>query len=199
MASPQPRRATAAPAAAPGGDEDRPGQGDCFAADGGEERIFVGLGANLGDRLAALQQAVRALRLLPGTRVVACSGLYRTAPVPALGPEFLNAVVELRSGLSPLALLTALQDIEAAQGRERPYPNAPRTLDLDLLLYGQRVCAVPRLSLPHPRLHLRGFVLAPLLELAPQLSAPGVGALPAWLPQAAGQRMQRERGEWAGP
>lgn len=160
------------------------------------ERIFVGLGANLGDRLAALQQAHRALCSLPGSEFVAASSLYRTAPVQARGPEFLNAAIELRSSLSPLDLLTALQAIEAAQGRERPYPNAPRTLDLDLLLYGQRVCASPRLCLPHPRLHQRGFVLAPLLELAPALSVPGVGLLAPWLQRAADQAVQRDTAHW---
>ncbi len=198
--------AGAAPALAD--DLNRPGRvGSCPAdpsdpmtpEDLGPERIFVGLGANLGDRLAALQQARRALDRWPGSTVLGCSSLYRSAPVQASGPEFLNAVLELRSSLSPLALLAALQTIESRQGRERPYPNAPRTLDLDLLLFGQRVCGAPRLCLPHPRLHLRAFVLAPLLELAPDLNVPELGPLSPWLLRAAGQEVARADTDWAAP
>jgi 2-amino-4-hydroxy-6-hydroxymethyldihydropteridine diphosphokinase len=160
------------------------------------ERVFVGLGANLGDRLAALRLACAALRDLPATEVLAVSSLYRTAPWQASGPDFLNAVVELRCGLEPLALLQGLQAIESAQGRQRPYPNAPRTLDLDLLMFGQRVLDTPQLCLPHPRLHLRGFVLQPLLELAPDLEAPGPGLLQPWRQRSAAQGVQREAQDW---
>jgi 2-amino-4-hydroxy-6-hydroxymethyldihydropteridine diphosphokinase len=160
------------------------------------ERIFVALGANLGDRQGTLRLARQALGELTGTRVVACSHLYRTAPVQAVGQDFLNAVVELRTALSPRELLSALQGIEDAHGRLRPYPNAPRTLDLDLLLYGHRQSDALELTLPHPRLHLRGFVLAPLLELAPALSVPRIGRLEPWLQQAAGQRVHPQAGDW---
>lgn len=132
--------------------------------------VWIGLGANLGDARAALQAARQALAQLPGTTLVASSGLYRSAPVQADGPDFLNAVVELRTTLAPLALLQALQALEQAAGRERPYVNAPRTLDLDVLLWGaggHSVWELPGLSVPHPRLWERAFVLLPLAELLP--------------------------------
>lgn len=155
-------------------------------------RIFVGLGANLGDAAATLAAALRALDDLPGTRRVATSSLWRSAPVDAAGPDYLNAVAELRSTLGPQALLQALQALEAAHGRERPYPNAPRTLDLDLLLHGDTVMATPALTLPHPRLHLRAFVLEPLAEIAPGLVLPaGLGPLTPWRRLVAGQAVQR--------
>ena len=134
------------------------------------ERIFVGLGANLGDAAATVQAAFDALDALPGTHCVARSSLYRTAPVDAAGPDYLNAVAELRSMLEPELLLAALQALEARFGRERPYRHAPRTLDLDLLLYGVRRIATPTLTLPHPRLHERAFVVTPLAEIAPDLA-----------------------------
>jgi len=134
-------------------------------------RAYVGLGANLGaDLLATLNQAARSLATLPGTRLAALSSAWRSAPVDAGGPDFLNAVAALDTSLPPIELLDALQAIEQAHGRERPYRNAPRTLDLDLLLYGDLVLDTPRLTLPHPRLAERAFVLRPLLEIAPELS-----------------------------
>ncbi|PZP29391.1 MAG: 2-amino-4-hydroxy-6-hydroxymethyldihydropteridine diphosphokinase [Roseateles depolymerans] len=145
-------------------------------------RAYIGLGANLGDDLAAtLRQALAALAALPQTRVVAVSSAWRSAPVDAQGPDFLNAVAALDTALQPLVLLDALQSIESAQGRERPYRNAPRTLDLDLLLYGQLVLDSERLTLPHPRLGERAFVLRPLLEIAPELVALANGS--AWQTQ----------------
>lgn len=155
-------------------------------------RAYIGLGANLGDPWQALRAALQALAALPGTRLVAVSPAYRSAPVEASGPDFLNAVAALDTALAPLALLDALQAIEAAQGRERPYRNAPRTLDLDLLLYGDLRLHSQRLSLPHPRLQQRAFVLRPLLDLAPDLAVPGLGALARHLPGVAGQRLLRE-------
>jgi 2-amino-4-hydroxy-6-hydroxymethyldihydropteridine diphosphokinase len=135
------------------------------------ERIFVGLGANLGDARATLHAAINALGALPGTQCVARSSFYRSAPVDAVGPDYINAVAELRSTLAPHALLAALQGIEARFGRDRPHRNAPRTLDLDLLHYGERQMLSPTLTLPHPRLQQRAFVLLPLAELAPELVA----------------------------
>ena len=126
--------------------------------------------------LAALRMAA-----LPGTHVAALSSVWRSAPVDAAGPDFLNAVVALDTALSPIELLDALQAIEQAHGRERPYRNAPRTLDLDLLLYADVVLDTPRLTLPHPRLGERAFVLHPLLEIAPHLTALAVGE--AWQQQ----------------
>lgn len=136
------------------------------------ERVFVGLGANLGDAAATLRAAFDALAVLPGTTLVARSSLWRSAPVDAQGPSFVNAVAELRTVLPPETLLRALQAIEQRFGRERPYRHAPRTLDLDLLRYGERRIASPDLTLPHPRLHERAFVLAPLAELAPEIELP---------------------------
>ncbi|MEK8050197.1 2-amino-4-hydroxy-6-hydroxymethyldihydropteridine diphosphokinase [Ideonella sp. DXS22W] len=152
---------------------------------------LVGLGANLGDARAALRAALDALAALPGCRVLACSSLYRSAPVDADGPDFLNAVALLHTPLAPAALLAALHGIEQAQGRARPYRNAPRTLDLDLLLHGDHRSQTAALTLPHPRLHQRAFVLLPLLELRPQLQVPGLGPLAAWLDGVAGQRIER--------
>lgn len=156
-----------------------------------DERIFVGLGANLGDARATLEAALAALAALPDTRLMARSSYYRTAPVDAGGPDYLNAVAELRSGLAPEALLDALQAIEQQHGRERPYRNAPRTLDLDLLLVGALRLDTPRLTLPHPRLHQRAFVLAPLAELAPELAIDGLGDVPILLAACADQRIER--------
>lgn len=143
---------------------------------------YVGLGANLGnDPGATLTQAALHLAALPGCRVAALSSIWRSAPVDAEGPDFLNAVVALDTTLAPLELLDALQAIEQAHGRERPYRNAPRTLDLDLLLYGDEVLTTPRLTLPHPRLGERAFVLRPLLEIAPDLI--GLASGTAWQSQ----------------
>ena len=129
---------------------------------------YVGLGANLGDARAQLQDAIRGLRQLPRTEVLQVSSCYRTAPVDASGPDYLNAVAELRTELAPLELLRALQTLEQAAGRERPYRNAPRTLDLDVLLYSALNQDDPVLTLPHPRMRERAFVLVPLAEIAPQ-------------------------------
>jgi len=144
------------------------------------ERVFVGLGANLGQAEATIHQALDELAVAEGVELVQRSSLYRTAPQQASGPDFLNAVAELRTRLAPLALLALLQALEAAHGRERPHRNAPRTLDLDLLLYGDRVLDSPTLTLPHPRLAERAFVLAPLLEIAPALAHPLLGPLAQW-------------------
>ncbi len=164
-------------------------------ADG--ERVFIGLGANLGDAQQSVRLALDELAQLPVTRRVACSSLYRSVPVDAIGPDFINAVAELRTELGPLDLLHALQAIEQASGRQRPYRNAPRTLDLDLLLFGQRQLDSPELTLPHPRLHLRAFVLRPLLDLAPDLHHPVLGALQPFLGAVAGQSLQRLGGPGA--
>ncbi|HET7792635.1 MAG TPA: 2-amino-4-hydroxy-6-hydroxymethyldihydropteridine diphosphokinase, partial [Rhizobacter sp.] len=119
---------------------------------------YVGLGANLGDASAALKTALQSLSELPDTRLQRSSSVYRTAPVDAQGPDYLNAVAVLQTRLAPGDLLRELQRIETAQGRERPYRNAPRTLDLDLLLYGAASMASPVLTVPHPRMHERAFV-----------------------------------------
>ena len=155
------------------------------------EIAWVGLGANLGNARDSLDAAFVALATLPGTRLRAASSLYRTAPVDSSGPDYLNAVVQLDTRLVPLALLSELQRIELAHGRERPYRNAPRTLDLDLLLYGMRKIATQALTVPHPRLHERAFVLHPMAELAPLLVVPGRGPVADMLQNMAGQRIAR--------
>lgn len=133
---------------------------------------YVALGANLGDAQAALRQALRDLGALAHTRLVRASSLYRSAPVDATGPDFVNAVAELSTTLSPYELLAALQGLERAAGRERPWRNAPRTLDLDILLYDDLTLADPVLTVPHPRMLDRAFVLRPLAEIAPAMVSP---------------------------
>jgi len=160
------------------------------AGKGSMEPVFVGLGANLGDAQHTVMQALDDLSQLPGTQRVACSWPYRSAPVDAAGPDFINAVAELHTELSPIDLLHALQAIEQAHGRKRPFRNAPRTLDLDLLLFGQRQMDTTELTLPHPRLHLRHFVLQPLLQLAPDLHHPVLGPLHRFLSSTKDQAIQ---------
>lgn len=151
---------------------------------------YIALGANLDDPLGQLRAALDALAALPGSRLLRASSFYRTAPVGAPGqPDYLNAVAALETTLPPEALLTALLAIEHDFGRQRAYRNAPRTLDLDLLLYDDLVIDRPQLQIPHPRLHLRAFVVVPLAEIAPDLRLPGRGSLAAWLPATAMQRI----------
>ena len=149
---------------------------------------WVGIGANLGDAEANVLDALERLAWVPGVRLLRASSLYRSAPIDSSGDDYINAVAELDTSLSARALLAALHGIEQAHGRERPYHNAPRTLDLDLLLYHDEVISeAPALLVPHPRMHERAFVLAPLAELAPALAIPGRGRVDALLPGVAGQ------------
>ena len=146
----------------------------------GAVEAWVGLGANLGDRLDSLRNALKAIAALPGTRVLRVSPLYRSAPVDAGGPDYLNAVAQLETTLAPEALLMRLQEIEHACGRDRPYRNAPRTLDLDILLFDDQEINTPTLAVPHPRMCERAFVLLPLAELAPaRVSAQQLAAVAA--------------------
>ncbi|PUE50887.1 2-amino-4-hydroxy-6-hydroxymethyldihydropteridine diphosphokinase [Limnohabitans sp. 2KL-1] len=128
----------------------------------------VALGANLGDALQTVRQTLEALSSLPGSRLIAHSRLYRTAPQQAQGPDFINAVARLETRLTAPDLLDALQALEHQAGRLRPYMHAPRTLDLDLLFYGDAQMHSPRLMLPHPRWRDRAFVLYPLADVAPE-------------------------------
>ncbi len=140
------------------------------------EAAYIALGSNLDDPRRQLQAAFDALARLPDTQLVARSSLYRSAPVGyANQPDFVNAAAAIRTALSPRALLDALLAIEREHGRVREFVNAPRTLDLDIALYGEHVIHEPGLSIPHPRLHQRAFVLAPLAEIAPDAVAPGRG------------------------
>ena len=130
---------------------------------------YVGLGANLGEPVRALRQALAGLGRLPATQLLAQSSFYRSAPVDAGGPDYINAVAALATALDAQELLAQLRALEQGAGRERPYRNAPRTLDLDLLLYGSARIESPWLTVPHPRMRERAFVLRPLAEIAPQL------------------------------
>ena len=155
-------------------------------------RAYVALGSNLGDPQATVRAALAALADLSHARPVASSALYRSAPVGLRNqPDFINAVAAIDTRLAPLALLDALFAIEARFGRRRDFHHAPRTLDLDLLLYGDLRCADDRLALPHPRMHERAFVLLPLLELAPAIAIPGLGRAADWLESVRGQILTR--------
>lgn len=136
-------------------------------------RAFIALGANLGDARVTLGWAMDQIAGLPGTQLTRRSSLYRSAPVGSSGPDYINAVVEVETMLAALPLLHALQAIEQAAGRKRPYHNAPRTLDLDILLYGDVRCETAELTLPHARMYERAFVLLPLAEIEPQLVLTG--------------------------
>lgn len=142
---------------------------------GEEKRAWVGLGANLGDARAAVKEAEQMLGRLPSVTVEAVSGLYRTSPVDSSGPDYVNAVARIRTTLSPMELLRLLQAVENAFGRIRPVGvhNAPRTLDLDLLHYEGAASSTPELTIPHPRMNERLFVLCPLAEIEPQWICPG--------------------------
>ena len=153
---------------------------------------YIALGANLGDPVATVLAAFGALANLNESRVVHTSSLYRTAPVGNTEqPEFINAVAALETTLAPEALLDALLDVEQRFGRIRAEKNGPRTLDLDLLLYNELELDLPRLTLPHPRLHLRAFVLLPLAEISPKMPLPRRGTIAAWLPAVANQGISR--------
>ncbi len=145
---------------------------------------YIGIGANLGDARANVRDALERLSRLPRATLVASSSLYLSAPIDSSGDDYINAVAALETDLPAHALLEALQEIELAHGRERPYRNAPRTLDLDLLLYGTATIDDARLQVPHPRMHERAFVLLPLVELAPEIDIPGRGAARAWAGQS---------------
>jgi len=153
---------------------------------------YVGLGANIGEPRRQLQAALQEIGALPDSRITGTSGFYRSAPVGhADQPDFLNAVVELDTDLPPALLLENLQKIEQSHGRTRPYAGAPRTLDLDLLLYGDETIDSARLTVPHPRMHERAFVLQPLLDLVPAISVPGKGLARSLLSACSSQKIEK--------
>jgi len=147
------------------------------------KQAFVALGSNLANPITQVKSALAALEKLPNTHVLKKSSLYKTPPIGYEAeqlkqiPDFINAVAELETDLAPLELLDALLEIENQAGRERPFPNAPRVLDCDLLLYEDISMESTKLTLPHPRMHQRGFVLLPLFEIAAQLSIPNHGKI----------------------
>ena len=164
----------------------------------GVEWVFVGLGANLGDASGTVRAALKLLGKLPDTTLIASSSLYRTAPVEATGPDYINAVAELRTRLTPRALFSELMTLEQGFGRQRPFCNAPRSLDLDLLLFGEREINSHRLRVPHPRMWQRAFVLAPLAELAPDLRCADGRSIAAGLAGLADQQVVRVAGSSSG-
>ena len=156
------------------------------------ETAYIALGANLDDPVAYVEAGIEALSGLPGTRLIARSSLYRTAPVGCgPQPDYINAVACIATQLPASELLTALLAIEARHGRRRDTPLAARTLDLDLLLYGTQEIRRPELTVPHPRMHLRAFVIVPLAEIAPDCPIPGRCTAAAWLPAVVTQRIER--------
>jgi 2-amino-4-hydroxy-6-hydroxymethyldihydropteridine diphosphokinase len=152
---------------------------------------YIGIGSNLGDAQANVQRAVEQLAQLPGTELTAQSSQFRTAPVDAAGDDYINAVARIDTALSAEELLQQLQSIEQEAGRLRPYRNAPRTLDLDLLLYGQQHIDSATLEVPHPRMTERAFVLIPLLQIDPLIAIPGHGPAHEFVPSVAGQTIQK--------
>lgn len=153
---------------------------------------FIGLGSNLANPAAQVLQAMQAIDRLHDTHVLARSSLYRSAPVGYLDqPDFINAVVRVETALAPLALLQALLALEQENGRTREFQNAPRTLDLDVLLYDDLQHHEHGLTLPHPQMHRRAFVLQPLLEIAPDCVIPGVGAAATALQHCGDQQLER--------
>lgn len=158
---------------------------------------YIGLGSNLGDPAGRIRGALADLASLPRTHVLQASSFYRSPPLgPSDQPDYVNAVAALDTGLAPAALLDALQALEAKHGRVRDGRRwGPRTLDLDLLLYGDTQLATPRLTVPHPGLPQRAFVLYPLAEIAPDLQVPGLGSVQALLahcPQAGLELMEAD-------
>lgn len=156
-------------------------------------RSYIGIGSNLGDPVAKVRAGLSALRGVPGSTLVACSSLYRTKPIGITDqPEFVNAVAAIDTPLAPAVLLQELLAIERAAGRRRgPVQGGPRTLDLDLLLYGDLEMTSANVTIPHPRMHERAFVLAPLFEIAPTLRIPGKGAVSMLLDRCEAQSVLR--------
>jgi 2-amino-4-hydroxy-6-hydroxymethyldihydropteridine diphosphokinase len=152
---------------------------------------YIGIGSNLGDARDNVERAMQRLADVRDTRFVGQSSLFRTAPLEANGDDYVNAVARIDTRLTALQLLQTLQAIEQDFGRERPYPNAPRTLDLDLLLYGSQTISTDTLTVPHPRLTQRAFVLIPLLQLDPLIMIPGRGPAHEFVPAVAGQSIRK--------
>ncbi|MGH8751362.1 MAG: 2-amino-4-hydroxy-6-hydroxymethyldihydropteridine diphosphokinase [Burkholderiales bacterium] len=161
-------------------------------ADNPQHTAYVALGSNLANPLQQMHFAFEELARIPRSRLVARSSLYRSAPVGYLDqPDFINAVAQLETQLEPRALLAALLEIERRHGRIRDFANAPRTLDLDLLLYGDLIHHEHGLTLPHPRMHERAFVLRPLNEIAPDCVIPGIGRVADLLTGCTGQKLEK--------
>ena len=155
-------------------------------------QAYVALGANLGDAQATLRLAIAALGELPDTRLLRASSLYASAAIGYENqPDFINAVALVDTALAPQDLLDALLSLEHDFGRERSFRNAPRLLDLDVLLYAEAIINSPKLHVPHPRMHERAFVLMPLAEISPDLQIPGLGSVNSLMQQLPPQRIRR--------
>lgn len=152
---------------------------------------YIGIGSNLGDACTNVRNALVRLGRLPESQLSAESSLFRSAPIDAGGDDYTNAVARIETQLHPRALLMALQSIEHDFGRERPYPNAPRSLDLDILLYGSQALNEPDLIVPHPRLTQRAFTLIPLLQIDPFVVIPGCGPAHAFVAAVSGQSISK--------
>jgi len=160
------------------------------------QKAFIALGSNLQQPEQQVLKACQEIKSLPKTRLIKSSSLYRTAPVGYDDqPDFINAVVQVETDLTPREFLRALQALENSHGRERPFPNAPRVLDLDLLLYGNMVMSTEELTLPHPRMHERGFVLLPLAEIAPDLKLARYGKVTELAKNCAAQGVEKMAGK----
>ena len=154
-------------------------------------RAFIGFGGNIGDTRQLITDAIVCLAQRSQLHILAKSCFYQSAPVEATGGDYINAVIEIETELSPYGLLHVCQAIEQEFGRERPYANAPRTLDLDILSFEGVTQNETELMLPHPKIIERSFVLLPLLEIAPDFFLPNLGELKAYLPKVAHQRIEK--------
>ncbi len=152
---------------------------------------WIGIGGNLGDARATVEEALAHLARLPESQLLRSSSLYRTAPIDSSGDDYVNAVALVSTSLTAPELLHALQAIELQHGRERPYRNAPRTLDLDVLMYGEAQLEDEELIVPHPRMAQRAFVLVPMLEIDAQVRIPGLGAARDFLDAITDQPISR--------
>ena len=157
-------------------------------------RALIALGSNLENPVSQVRRALDELDTIPESKLLACSSLYRSAPVGKINqPDFINAVVEIETNLSPHGLLKILLEIEQNHGRVRGLPNDPRTLDLDILMYDELVCNEGDLILPHPRMHERAFVLKPLMEISKDFFIPSRGRVAELLSACSNQRLEREQ------
>ncbi len=154
-------------------------------------RAYIGFGGNIGDTRQLITDAIVCLALRSELQILAKSCFYQSAPVEATGGDYINAVIEIETQLNPYGLLHVCQAVEQEFGRERPYANAPRTLDLDILSFEGITQNETELILPHPKIIERSFVLLPLLEIAPDFFLPNLGELKAYLPQVAHQRIEK--------
>ncbi len=155
-------------------------------------QAFIALGSNLDNPIAQVQQAINEIAALPNTQLLLASSLYRSAPIGRINqPDFINAVVQVKTNFAPYALLNALLAIEQQHGRQRESINAPRTLDLDVLMYNDLQYHDDGLTIPHPRISQRAFVLQPLLEIAPACTIPGHGTAANLLTSCSEQRLHR--------